>query len=97
MVSRFRLPVWIAAVSQEAASCHGLQFSYGVSPVHTPENPADWSTFARGWVQREELAEGLVVLMEISFRNQLQTNLRLEIINLGLGGFGHGTPVKDKT
>jgi pyruvate kinase len=82
MVSRFKLPVWIAAVSSDEATCHGLQFSYGVSPVHAPEYPRDWSAFARRWVRNEGLAEGLVVLTEVPSRENPEANPRLEIFNL---------------
>jgi pyruvate kinase len=37
MVARFKLPVWISAVSPDEAACAGLQFSYGVAPVYAPE------------------------------------------------------------
>lgn len=82
MVSRFKLPVWIAAVSPEEATCQGLQFSYGVSPVHAPEHPADWSVFAAGWAQKEGLPAGLVVLTEGPSRNNPEANPRLEIFDL---------------
>ena len=82
MVSRFKLPVWIAAVSPEEATCHGLQFSYGVSPIHAPEHPGDWSEFARRWMRDEGLAEGLVVLTEGPSPDHPEANPRLEIFDL---------------
>ena len=82
MISRFKLPVWIAAVSLEEATCYGLQFSYGVSPIHEQEHSRDWSTFARRWMQREGLADGLVVLTEGPSRDNPKANHRLEIIDL---------------
>lgn len=82
MISRFKMPVWIAAVSPEEATCQGLQFSYGVSPIHAPEHSPDWNTFSRQWVQREGLAVGLVVLAEGPSRNHPTANHRLEIIDL---------------
>jgi pyruvate kinase len=82
MVSRFKLPVWIAAVSPEEVTCHGLQFSYGVSPVHAPEYPADWNMFAARWAQNEGLAGGLVVLTEGPSRDHPGKNPRLEIFDL---------------
>ena len=85
MISRFKMPVWIAAVSPEEATCQGLQFSYGVSPIHAPEHSTGWNTFSRQWVQREGLAVGLVVLAEGPSRNNLKANHRLEIIDLRLG------------
>ena len=86
MVSRFKLPVWIAAVSQEEATCQGLQFSYGVSPVYAPEPVRDWVAFARRWLQSEGLSEELVVLTEGPSPRNPQTNPRLEIIDLRRGG-----------
>jgi len=85
MVSRFKLPVWIAAVSPEASTCQGLQFSYGVSPVHEPQHPPDWDDFAKRWAQSEGLPAGLVVLTQGPSKRNPRTNPRLEIIDLGRG------------
>jgi pyruvate kinase len=82
MVSRFKLPIWIAAVSPEEATCNGLQFSYGISPVHAPEPPGDWGAFARLWLRNQGLAEGLVVLTEGPSRENPGANPRLEIFDL---------------
>jgi pyruvate kinase len=82
MISRFKLPVWIAAVSSEEATCRGLQFSYGVKAVHVPEPIDDWNGFARDWGGREGLQQGLVVLTAGSSRCTPRTNPRLEIIDL---------------
>jgi pyruvate kinase len=93
MVSRFKLPVWIAAVSPEETTCHGLQFSYGVSPVHAPRPPhSDWSGFARRWVRSEGLSPELVVLTEGPSRRHPQMNPRLEIIDLRRGSLGQDIP-----
>ncbi len=82
MVSRFKLPVWIAAVSPEAATCQGLQFSYGVYPVHAPKPPENWSVFAKGWAKDEQLTTGTVVLTEGPSRDNPEANPRLEIFDL---------------
>ena len=82
MVARFKLPVWIAAVSPNAATCQGLQFSYGVAPVHAPEHPHDWNAFAKCWVHSAGLAEGLIVLTEGPSPDNPAANPRLEIIDL---------------
>jgi pyruvate kinase len=81
MVSRFKLPVWIAAVSPDKATCAGLQFSYGVSPVYAAEPPADWTGFARHWAQSEELNDGRIVMIQGPSKNNPETNPRLEILN----------------
>ena len=92
MVSRFKLPVWIVAVSPEAATCQGLQFSYGVSPIHAAEHPGDWSEFARCWVRNEGLAEGLMVLTAGPSRDNPEANPRLEILDLSHGHHRQDVP-----
>jgi pyruvate kinase len=86
MVSRFKLPVWIAAVSPDAATCSGLRFSYGVSPVLGPKRPRDWNAFARRWTRGAGLAPGLALLTEGPSRANPKANHRLEIIELRPGG-----------
>ena len=82
MVSRFKLPIWIAAVSAHEATCHGLQFSYGVSPVHVPEPPLDWNKFANQWAQEEGLPNGVMALTEGPSLQNPEKNPRLEIIKI---------------
>lgn len=84
MISRFKLPVWIAAIGTDKTTCSGLHFSYGVSPVLTPELPNNWNTFAKKWVQDEELPDGLVVLIKGPSSNNPNANHCLEIIDLRL-------------
>ena len=92
MVSRFKLPVWIVGVTPHEESCHGLQFSYGVSPVYSPEQCRDWNVFARCWVRSEALPEGLILLTAGSSCGTLQTNPRLEIIDLRPGSCASFSP-----
>jgi pyruvate kinase len=82
MVSRFKLPVWIAAVSPEEATCQELQFSYGVSPVRAVDHSQDWNAFALRWTKDAGLANGLVVLTEGPSRVNPKANHRMEIIDL---------------
>ena len=82
MASRFMLPVWIAAVSTQEATCQGMQFSYGVTPVPVSELPSDWNTFARRWIMSEGLAPGMVVLSEGPSKEHPEANHRLEVIDL---------------
>ncbi len=94
MISRFKLPVWVAAVSPDETICHGLQFSYGVSPVHA-EHPRDWNGFARSWARSEALPEELIVMAECPSRLTPLTNPHLEIIDLRLGGNGKDVSSKE--
>jgi pyruvate kinase len=61
-VARFRLPVWIIAVSPNEAACQGLQFSYGVYDIHERERPESWHMYAREWFQEHNFTDGLAIL-----------------------------------
>jgi pyruvate kinase len=82
MISRFKLPVWIAAVSPQESTCVGLQFSYGVSAIHDATNPSDWQEFARAWLTSNEIKNGFVVLTEGPSKKNPTANPRMEIIDL---------------
>lgn len=81
-IARFRLPVWITAVSSDEQSCQDLQFSYGVYPVYTPDHPGDWKSFARQWLKSHEVEGHLVVLTEGPSRKHPDRNNRMELIDL---------------
>ncbi len=81
-IARFRLPVWIAAVSSQETTCQGLQFSYGVYPLHESEHPEDWHGFARQWLQKHGVEGDLVILTEGPSSKHPETNNRMEIIDL---------------
>jgi len=81
-IARFRLPVWIAAVSSQETTCQGLQFSYGVYPVHESEHPEDWNAFARQWLRKHGVEGDLVILTEGPSSKHPETNNRMEIIDL---------------
>lgn len=82
MVSRYKLPIWIAAICPDEANCHGLQFSYGVTPMLTPDRPVDWNAFVNRWAQNEGLGNGVVALTEGPSPHHAQPNPRLEIIQV---------------
>jgi len=77
-LTRFRLPVWIVAVSSQPSICQGLQFSYGVYSVHEAEHPADW----RQWLQTHGIEGDFVILTEGPSTKHPETNNRMEIIDL---------------
>ncbi|MBW1982187.1 MAG: pyruvate kinase [Deltaproteobacteria bacterium] len=81
-ITRFRLPVWIAAVSTREKVCQQLMFSYGIWPVHEPEQPDDWKGYARNWLQSAELQGNLVVLSTGPSPKYPEANHRIEIIDL---------------
>ena len=81
-VTRFRLPVWIAAISPNEGTCQHLQFSYGVYPVQEPHHPEDWNAFVRQWVTSQDIKGNLVLLTEGPSPIHPEANNRLEIIDL---------------
>jgi pyruvate kinase len=81
-IARFRLPVWITAVSSLKSTCRNLRFSYGVHPEHAPEHPDDWKVFARKWLHEHGLDGDLVILTEGPSSKHPEANDRMEIINL---------------
>ncbi len=91
-IARFRLPIWVVAVSSQEATCQHLQFSYGVYPVHEPDHPDDWKLYVREWLRAHELEGRLVLLTEGPSAKRPETNNRMEIIDLDAhGGAKRGT------
>lgn len=81
MISRFKLPVWIAAVSTEQAVCQGLLFSYGVHPCCEDVKAKDWDAFSRRWMAKQGLPQGgLAILIQGPSREHPEANPSLEII-----------------
>ena len=81
-IARFRLPVWIAAVSSQEATCQRLQFTYGVYPVHEPVHPDDWRRYVRDWLSSHDLEGNIVVLAEGPSSRHPEANHRVEVIDL---------------
>ena len=81
MTSRFKLPVWVAAVCPDETICRGMQFSYGVYPIHA-EHPDNWNAYARSFVQANELPQELVVMAQCPSPLDPETNPHVEIIDL---------------
>jgi pyruvate kinase len=81
-IGRFRLPVWIIAVSSQEATCQNLQFSYGVFPVLEKDHPENWRPYVKEWLQRQEIPGDIVVLTEGPSKKHPDANHRMEIIDL---------------
>jgi pyruvate kinase len=81
-ITRFRLPVWISAVSSEYATCQNLVFSYGIYPVHEMDHPTDWKLFARQLLTSQGVEGNLVVITEGPSRKHPNRNNRMEILDL---------------
>lgn len=80
-ITRFRLPVWIVAVSSLETTCQRLHFSYGIQPICEPDHPEDWRTYVRNWMNSHGAEGRLVVLTEGPSRKNPTANNRMEIID----------------
>jgi len=81
-ITRFKLPVWITAVSSQKKTIQDLMFSYGVWPVHEPDHPEDWKSWTENWLRDRGIKEDLVVLTEGPSARHPGRNNRMEIIDL---------------
>jgi pyruvate kinase len=84
-ISRFRLPVWVAAPSPDLQVCRRLLLSYGVEAIHLGDRPADWSAFARDWVMKEGVAGHLAILVTGPSEQDPGANSRMELLELEAG------------
>lgn len=85
MISRFKLPVWIAAVSAKQEVCRGLEFSYGVRPINESVKHPGWDDFSRRWAAEQGLPEGLVILLQGPSAEHPEVNPSLEVITMVTG------------
>jgi pyruvate kinase len=83
LVSRFRLPMWIGAISPHEETCQLLQFSYGVFPVLEPVRPERWDIYAREWLHEFGINEGRALLTRGRGTGRIGTTNQIEIIDLG--------------
>ena len=81
-IARFRLPVWITAVSALDQTCQNLMFSYGVLPVHEPDHPENWKKWTAAYLKNWNLDGDLVVLTEGPSKKRPDRNNRMEILDL---------------
>jgi len=81
-IARFRLSVWIVAVSSQETTCQQLQFSWGVYPVYESDRPDDWRTYIRAWLHDHDMEGDLAILTEGPSPRHPDANNRMEIIDL---------------
>ena len=81
-IARFKLPVWITAVSSSEKTCQDLAFSYGVFAVQESDHPDDWRAWTRSWLDSHGVSGDLVVLTEGPSTKHPHRNNRMEIFDL---------------
>jgi pyruvate kinase len=82
VIARFRLPVWIVAVSAFEATCQRLQFTWGVHGVCEPDHPEDWKGYICRWLDKHGVPGDLAVLTEGPSAKHPEANHRMEIVDL---------------
>jgi pyruvate kinase len=85
MISRFNPPVWVVAVTEDAALCQGLAFAYGVNAVHVEKYPANWSNFVRTWLADQQVPGRMAMLVTGPYERDLDADYQIRFIRLGNG------------
>lgn len=81
-LARFRLPVWIMAVSANERTCQNLMFTYGVCPILETAHPSDWSDYARHYALQYGLIGTTMLQTEGPSPVHRGNNHKMEIIDL---------------
>lgn len=81
-ITRFRLPVWILAVSPSHKTCQELQFSYGVWPIEENTHPGDWTDYANNFAKAHQLPGKCILQTEGPSPDHPNTNNKIEFITL---------------
>jgi pyruvate kinase len=81
-LSTFRLPVWIAAASANAKTCQDLAFSYGVVPLHLPDQPGRSDDYAKDWVRASQLPGDFLIHTQRRLEDHGAGDYRMDIIRL---------------
>src|SRR5208283_617388 len=87
-IARFRLPIWIIAVSSQETTCQQLQFSSGVIPVCEAAHPENWNNYVSDWLKNNGMEGKLAVVTEGPSRKYPDANNRLEIVDTARQGEG---------
>ncbi|MEA3468584.1 MAG: pyruvate kinase [Thermodesulfobacteriota bacterium] len=81
-LTRFRLPIWIVAISTSLKTCRDLMFSYGVYSILEESKPRDWGAAIRGYVKNHGLKGSCFIKAEGPSPDHPDSNHTMEIIEL---------------
>ena len=81
-LTRFRLPIWIIALSSKVKTCQDLMFSYGVHPVLEKNKPEAWTACVRDYAKSQELKGTWFIKVEGPSADHPDINHKMEIIEL---------------
>jgi pyruvate kinase len=82
-IARFRLQVWIAAITENAATARELLLTYGVQPVFVEHAVGDWNAYVRDWMTANGIARSdIALLLKGPLPDQPSLNHALEVIEI---------------
>ena len=81
-LTRFRLPVWIIAISTSLKTCSNLMFSYGVYPIHEESTPKDWVASAKSYIKAHGFKGNCFIKAEGPSPDHPDSTHKMEIIEL---------------
>ena len=82
-IARFRLQVWIAAATENAATARELLLSYGVQPTLVERPVEDWNAYTREWMATHGVSGGdIALLLRGPLSDQPALNHALEVIEV---------------
>ncbi len=81
-LTRFRLPVWIFAISASSKTCNDLMFSYGVFPIHDESKSKDWIACAKAYAEAHGFEGTCFIKAEGPSPEHPDINHKMEIIEL---------------
>ncbi len=83
MISRFKPPVWITAISRNPSVCQELTFSYGVHPAEIAEQPDNWRDFVLCWLREHDVPGSMAMLTTGPSELNPGANYRIEFMRIG--------------
>jgi pyruvate kinase len=89
-IARYRLPIWVVAITRDERVCRRLVFTYGVHSVtihseHLPEDPARWRDYVLKWMDENQVEGKTVLLVEGPGTLGVADSRRIDIIDLDAG------------
>jgi len=81
-VARWRLPVWIVAVSSNPTTLQALAFSFGVLPIERSAEPDSWRDFVRELLTEIPLEARQILLVAGPSARNPDANQRVEFLSL---------------
>jgi len=81
-LTRFRLPVWIFAVSSSLKTCRDLMFSYGVYSIHDESQSEGWVDRARHYAKTHHFEGNCLIRAEGPSSEHPDVTHKMEIIDL---------------